>query len=362
MQCVECGAVLPEGAQVCPECGRGLDVAGSTAGAELPSPQVSATQAASEPTPDAQTEPAPPPAPAEESAVESAAVPSGRGRRVARAVAIVVGVVVLVGGAAVAALLLFVPTSRTATPMPAAYAPVRPDTSFTDTGTLSPADAEAAEKTAAEKAVVTFYETIDAGDFASLGALVTSDSQSAVDPGAFEGWASTTFTPVRSTVDSDAALVFGHESRRAFGSKTLGVKFTLQRVGSAWLIETWQAVDEGAVNGAVPSSGQGAGSTALTAASARDLVDALLQARQKGDADTIRLLTTAKFQRANGPVWLDGVDNSAFFTGFTIRSAQKHGAAYVVMVRETWNSGVETATYRVIKTGGALLVDSWASK
>jgi hypothetical protein len=34
----------------------------------------------------------------------------------------------------------------------------------------------------------------------------------------------------------------------------------------------------------------------------------------------------------------------------------------VVTVVEAWNSGDETATYTVVESGGAVLVDTWVSK
>jgi hypothetical protein len=206
---------------------------------------------------------------------------------------------------------------------------------------------------------VKFYETINGGDFTAVEALVTAGTRAAIDPGAFEGWNTTTFEVTWSAVDQDIAYVYGRESQREFGSTDLGVKFTLSRVSGAWLIKTWTGVDEATVNGAKPASGEGSGATALTDASARDIVSALLKARQAGDSQTVRMLTTQKFQTANGDIWLDGSDNAEFFTQFTIKTVKKSGAAYVVTVTEEWNSGTETGTYTVIDSGGTILVDTW---
>jgi hypothetical protein len=262
-------------------------------------------------------------------------------------------------GATVAAALLLVPATTATSSAPAgAYAPVMPDTS----SEASAAAAASTEASAAETVVTEFYDAINTGQFPALLALVIPDTRSAVDPGAFKGWSTTTFQIVRTAITTDSAYVYGHESRRAFGSKDLGVRFELLRVDGVWLIQNWQAVDEGAVNGAMPSTGAGLSATALTDATARDIVSSLLKARQVGDAETIRLLTTAKFQNRNAAAWLDGVDNSPYFTGFSIASVRKSGSAYVVTVREQWNSGAETATYTVIDVGGSILVDAWTSK
>jgi len=74
------------------------------------------------------------------------------------------------------------------------------------------------------------------------------------------------------------------------------------------------------------------------------------------------VLTTAKFQQTNADAWLDGVDNTPYFTAFSIKSAKAKGETYVVTVAEQWNSGAETATYTVIDQDGKILVDSWTSK
>lgn len=366
MQCPGCEAPLPDDATECPACGStlappvppGEPRAGKPSdAAAIGGPRVEAHAEAEAPA-DAGT--------SSEPHGEPETQPSGPGRRAkrrtARVATTIAALVVAMVAMNVVGVVFLLPTAPTTTKMPPAYAPVKVNTSFIDTGTLSPEDAQALEASAAVSVVVTFYETIDAGDFAALGALVTSGTQSEVATGTFKSWEPTTFTGVRSTVESDTALVFGHESRRAFGSKARGVKFTLRRSEAGWSIQSWEAVDEGAVNGAMPSSGQGAGATALTAETSRDLIDTLLQARQKGDADTIRLLTTARFQKANGAAWLDGVDNSAFFTKFTITSVKKRGRAFAVTARETWNSGIETATYRVIEAAGSLLADTRTSR
>jgi hypothetical protein len=121
-------------------------------------------------------------------------------------------------------------------------------------------------------------------------------------------------------------------------------------------------VDEGTLNGVPIASGSGSGAVSLTTSSARDTVSSLLQARQVGDSATIRMLTTAAFQDANGSVWLDGIDNSPYFTAFTVKSVKKKGAAFVVTVTEQWNSGAETGTYTVVDQSGSILVDTWSSK
>jgi hypothetical protein len=282
-------------------------------------------------------------------------------------VGIIVGVLVL--GAGVAAAIIYVlpsmnkpaATAKTAAPA-GAYVPAMPTTSFEETATAGSGEVDPADNTAAENAVVKFYETINTGDYTAVQALVTADTKSAIDPGAFEGWSTTTFEITWSAIDADTAYVYGRESQRQFGSQDLGVKFTLLREGGAWLVERWTGVDEAAVNGAKPQSGQGSGATSLSANTAKSTVSSLLQARQAGDSQTVRMLTTEKFQTDNGDIWLDGSDNSEFFTKFTIKTAKPVGATIVVTVTEVWNSGTETGTYTVVNEAGAVLVDSWSSK
>ncbi len=415
MYCPNCGTALPENARACSTCGvqfapplvgpppaqpaavrppEQAPVQPLVAPAEQPpatqplqvapqQPYVAPTQPLYPPQSPAQpysTQPLPAqPAYAQQSAAPYQPQPGAlipKKKRTGLIIAVAVGAVVVVGAAVAAFFLLRPPTApaptagigaTTSAPTPTlgvlpAYAPVPVNTSFEDTGTAGSGGIDTTDNTAAESAVVKFYETVNSGDFAAVKALVTADTKSAIDPGAFEGWSTTTFEITWSSVDVDTAYVYGRESVRQFGSTDLGVKFTLLRQGGAWLIKTWTAADEATVNGAKPSSGQGSGATSLSDASARDVVSSLLKARQAGDSQTVRMLTTQKFQTDNGDIWLDGIDNTEFFTKFTIKNAKKVGATYVVTVTEVWNSGTETGTYTVINENGAILVNAWGSK
>jgi hypothetical protein len=290
-------------------------------------------------------------------------------KRTGLIVAVIVGALV-VAGAGAAAFFLLRPAAAPApvtVQMPPAYQPMPVDTSFVETATAStetsaPTGTGNPDNTAAENTVVKFYETINGGDLTAVKKLVTPDTAKTIAAGTFEGWSTTTFEVTWSSVDVNTAHVYGRESQREFGSQDLGVKFTLQRKGTGWLVKTWTGVDEATVNGGTPSSGQGSGATALNDTSARDTVTSLLKARQSGDSQTIRLLTTAKFQTDNGDVWLDGSDNTAFFTDFTVKSVTKKGETYVVTVSEDWNSGTETGTYTVVNEAGVVLVNAWSSK
>ena len=324
MYCPTCGTALPEQAQFCPSCG-----------AKTPEP--------------AQEEIAHEvPAPAADVTLKHAR----RGRLIA---VILVLAVLLVAGGGAAAMMLLVPATRTVTVVSGAYAPVYPDLTATATVPVS-------DDVAAGNAVTAFYDAINAGDFAALPAMVTPDTKSAVDKGAFEGWSTTTVQIVRTIVDNNVAEVYALESRQSFGSKDLGVKFTVQLMSGRWLINTWAPVDAVTLNGSDTTESASPGAETLSDTSARSIVSALLQARETGDAATIRVLTTAKFQQDNAAAWLDGVDNSPYFTTFAIKTVKRKGSSYVVTVTEQWNSGAETATYVVVQQDGKILVDTWTSK
>jgi uncharacterized RDD family membrane protein YckC len=243
-----------------------------------------------------------------------------------------------------------------------------PSSAVSKTGTIPPSTSSStkptgsdADSVAVQAAVKEFYDNINGGDLEKVGSILTDDAKAGIDPGAFQSWQPTTWEFARSVVDGTTAYVYGREHPRELGGETGGVKFTLTKVSGTWLIATWNAVDEATVNGVQSSSGQGTGATTLDETSARDIVTKLLQARQKGDANAIRSLTTAKFQTDNGDVWLDGIDNSPYFTSFTIQSATQSGSAWTVTASEAWNSGAETGTYTVIDQSGTILVDSWSS-
>lgn len=314
MQCPTCGTVLPEGTAVCPTCGEAL--AQPTATPTAPSPE-----------------------------------DPSRGQT-----ALLVGLsavaLVLLGVVVAGVVLLVVPAYRTRTPVGRAEST---PASVEPTATTSER-----EQSAAEALVTGFYGAVNSKDFGALTSMVTSDTTPAVAPSAFRDWKPTTFGVARSVIGSDSASVYGRESVRALGGKDKGVKFTLARVGGAWLIKKWQAVDEGTVTGAMPAGGQAGGVLALTDATARDVVSTLLQARQQGDPSVIRLLTTVKFQEANAETWLDGVDNAESFTGFTIANVKKQGSRLKVTVKETWTSKVRVSTYTVVMNKQTILVDGWS--
>jgi predicted nucleic acid-binding Zn ribbon protein len=307
MECTQCGTVLPEDSTECPECGAAVQV------------------------------------PAE--------APRGRG---ARLVGWVVIALVAIGALALAAYVTVPGLSGSGRfgngAASSATASVEP--------TLT---ADDLDQIAAEAAVGAFYGAIGSGETTAVRSLVTTETRSAIGPALFKGWSATTFQVARSMIESDTAYVYGHESRRAFGSKTLGVKFTLKRAAQRWLVDTWQPADEGAVNGALPSAGQGAGPIALSDATASDVVSTLLQARQTGDAKTIEMLTTAAFQAAHAD-WLDGVDNSPAFTQFVLGAVKHKGPAYLVSASERWSGHNRRSTYTVVMQGHDILVNAWSTK
>jgi len=98
------------------------------------------------------------------------------------------------------------------------------------------------------------------------------------------------------------------------------------------------------------------------AASAQETVRQLLEARRSGDTEKVRSLTTANFQKAYGDIWLDGIATKPYFTSYKFISSKPSGDAFIVKALESWNSGDETGTYKVIETGGAVLVDTWDSQ
>jgi predicted nucleic acid-binding Zn ribbon protein len=307
MDCTECGTALPEDATACPECGATVEA------------------------------PRPP-----------------KKRRGGFAVALLLVFVLVATAAAVYVWVLPVVRSRMTgasgarTSASASVEPTSPSSS--------------AERIAVESAVTGFYATANSGDTTSVRSLVTTDTRSAVKKAPFKGWKITTFLVVRSMIDSDTAYVYGRESRHEFGSKAFfGVKFTLRRVQGTWLVQSWQPADKGAVSGALPSVAK-ATSIALSDATARDLINTLLQARQAGDTVTIRMLTTVRFQKKNAGTWLNGVNNAASFTSFSIQGTKKKRSTYVVTVKERWSGSVRTSTYTVIMKKQTLLVDAHSGK
>jgi hypothetical protein len=153
----------------------------------------------------------------------------------------------------------------------------------------------------------------------------------------------------------DAPAAHARASPRSSGP----AKFTLSNEGGTWLVKTWQPVDSTQVEGSDTSGSSSGVPGPLSDATARDLVTRLLKARRKGAANIIRTLATAKFLTDNGDAWVDGYDNSKYFTKFTIKSVKISGSTAKVVVLESWPDGVGTNTYGLIERNGAVLVDSW---
>lgn len=283
------------------------------------------------------------------------AVRQTRAGRALRGVALALATLVVLGATAAAVLLHLSPSQL----MRRTFAP-----EATSTQTGAPASTETTalgsdrDHADAESAVADFYTALSAGKAAVARALMTADSSASITTKVLNSWKPTTFTVTRSTIASGTAIVYGHESRRAFGSSAKGVRFVLRRLETRWLVESWRPVDESTISGVLPRSGKGTGALSLTDATARDVVGTLLQARQQGDGTTIRMLTTARFQTDNAASWLDGVDNSASFTAYTITRVRRSGDALLATATETWATGTQTHTYTVVLTGGAILVDA----
>lgn len=226
-------------------------------------------------------------------------------------------------------------------------------------GTFTKPDAEVQ---VAAQVVTDFYSAINAADMDAIKATLAADLKSQADPGAFEGWTKTTFEYTRGWIDGATAYVIGRESEQAYGAGDGGgVKFTLsQTTDGAWLISGWIAVDTTQVEGSDTSGSSTGIPGPLSDATARDIVTQILKARQAGSGNIIRRLATEKFLTASGDVWLDGMDNSEYFTKFKITAVKVNGTTAKVAVTETWVDGNQIATYTVVEQEGAVLVDVWS--
>jgi uncharacterized membrane protein len=241
-------------------------------------------------------------------------------------------------------------------------------TGSTDTGSKPATQTPAVPEPSADDAVIKageavvndFYAAINAADMEKIKSVVTEEMRVGVDPGAFEGWESTTFEFTRGWVDGGNAVIIGRESVQQFGAgENGGVKFTLVPDGDGWLISNWQPVDTAQVEGQ-DTTGMSTGIPGpLSDATARDLVTQLLEARRIGAGNIVRRLATKRFLAANGDVWLDGIDNSETFTAFTITSVTVSGKSASVVVTEQWPEGDMPTTYKLVVEGSNVLVDTW---
>ena len=361
MICPQCGTDMPDGAKFCPKCGRDMGAA------EQP-PVVPVAMTVPIPVaPAAAPAPvfAPPPTAAMPVAVPGAPMPVApmQGQPPKKKTALVIALVVLgilllcCVGVGIGAYFYLKAQTPVVQPITGTGTTTKPGKTGTDTG-------DPAAVSAAQKAVEDYYAAINAADMEAIGALLVPELATDVDPGAFEGWdSSTTFEFTRGMVDGDTATIYGRESLRQYGSGgDGGVKFALKKIGGKWLIESWTGADRTQIEGSDTTGSSTGAKGSLTEATARDVVTRVLEARRTGAANIVRQLTTKAFQDKNGDIWLDGSDNTEFFTSFQITGVSISGKSAVVTASEEWNSGTETGTYTVVEKGGAVLVDSWDSE
>lgn len=361
MICPQCGTDMPDGARFCPKCGRDMAAAApppvAPAAATVPLPVAPAAAPA----------PAFAPPPTAAMPVAAPGVPMlgqpVQGQRPKKKPGLIIALVVLgllllccvVAG--IGAFFYLKAQTPVVQPTTSTGTTTKPPKTGTDTGDSAAVDA-------AQTAVEDYYAAINAADMEAIGAVLVPELAADLDPGMFEGWdSSTTFEFTRGMVDGDTATIYGRESVRAYGSGgDGGVKFTLKKSGESWLIASWTGADRTQIEGSDTTGSSTGVKGSLTEATARDVVTRVLEARQTGAANIVRQLTTTAFQDKNGDIWLDGSDNTEFFTSFQITGVTVSGKSAVVTVSEEWNSGTETGTYTVVATGGAVLVDSWDSQ
>jgi hypothetical protein len=336
MFCPQCGTEMPDDARFCPACG--ADVKAGAGGGKPTAPLPVATP-----------QYAPPP-----QAVPAA--PPKKKTGLVIAIVVIVFLLLCCGGGVAAA--LFVPAIRAMMPW-AGSAETPPTPSTSTPPATAPAQDDAAIK-AAGKVVNDFYAGINAGDLAAVTALVTEDTKSGIDPGAFEGWMTTNFEYTRGWIEGDKAYIIGREApQQAYGAgENGGVKFTLVLTNGSWLIDGWQAVDTTQVEGSNTTGSSTGVPGPLSDATARDVMNQILQARTVGAANIVRRLATERFLTANGDAWLDGIDNSEYFS-YSITTVKISGTTASVVVSESWPDGTTPTTYGLVEQGGAVLVDTW---
>lgn len=254
-------------------------------------------------------------------------------------------------GFALALIALFLIVFAVALLLPSAPAPVpSPPASIAPTASVEPtAPPVNPDRAAVEEAIKGFYATIDAGESVTISPYVFSEGRGGNVP-ADVGTGTTTFSIARAVVGSGTADVYGRESRSVIATGSAEVEFRLRHVDEKWLISSWRVARETTL---APQA------LRLSNVTARDIVGTLLQARQVGDATTVRMLTTERFQLRHAS-WLDGSDQSALLIDYRITGAKKQGKDYEVTVTEGWVAESLRSTFTVIIGNGEILVDAWS--
>lgn len=309
--CPACGGQAPDGLSFCPACGAPL---GGAPTAAVPS-RPAAPGHPPQPSP---TFPAPPP-------------PAGRGKT---AVVVIVGIIVALllcccvsaaGGA------LWWRSRRSAEQTPV--------TSTEDTAAPEP---DGSEEHAAdpEGTVDTFYEALADGDFDAIQAVLAEEAA----PGDFEAIEPASYRIAGSQVgDGEATVDVQESSGGLFGGNTT-VTFHLVDTGEGWRISGWETAAD---TGADPRGG-------LDAGTARETVSEMLLALAEDRTAQARSHATKRFLAADAGFF---TPTKGTFLDFLVSETVQDGDGWLVTTEETWKSGMEVATYRVIMDGGEPRVD-----
>lgn len=384
MLCPQCGTEMPGTAKFCPKCGQ--DMTPRPAGASEPGAAPAPTAAPAAPTapmpqvpPPAMASPpvgyAPPPssmAPPPGTAPPGPVPPGIPGEPPAKKkkgliVAIVVIAVLLLCCCGSGGLWYYFGVVKPAQDAAKVKPPTETDdgeeSGEEDEGDTDTAD-DSAEIDAAATVVEDYYNAIAAADMDAIQACLAADVADQMDADWFEGWdSSTTFEFTRGALDGDKVTVYGRESVRAYGSgDDGGVKFTLIKEDGKWRITAWATADRAQIEGSEKTGSSSGAKASLSEASARDLVTRLLEARQAGNSNAVRQLTTEHFQSKYGDIWLDGIPTKEYFPLFEVTGVSISGDVATVTTTEEWISGTESGAYEVVTEGGALLVNEWDSQ
>ena len=230
--------------------------------------------------------------------------------------------------------------------------PTAPPASNVSTRSVEPTLPVDPVRAAIAQTIRGFYATVDAGESVTVSPYVYPQGSGGTAPAQVESTTTTDFSIARAVVGSGTADVYGRESRPVIAPRQGEVEFRLRLVDDTWLISSWQVAREATT---APQA------LALSNVTARDIVGTLLQARQAGDATTVRLLTTERFRSAHSS-WLNGADQTALLLSYRVVSAQARGAEYTVTVAEDWKPTPLTTTYTVVLSNGEILVDAWSWK
>ena len=207
-----------------------------------------------------------------------------------------------------------------------------------------------------DAAVDAWFVAVSQGDLAAVKKTATPDFASNIDASMFEGRdAHESYRIDNIDIQGDSATVDVQESPTDAPAQTATTFTVLKQTDGTWLVSQYVVAATGETPGADAATPvePATQTPAFDKTDAIDVVGTMLSGlKGTGSLSAAKAAATSRFKSAN-PGWIMKSSDYDFY----VTGAKKQGDAWIVIVKEQWQSGAETASYTVIVKDGKGYVD-----